>query len=284
MSAVVEFKDRQKAQWSAAASGWDRWFEWYARAFGPLMTWCCDAAALQPGDRLLDVACGSGLPALIAGERVTPSGRVVAIDLAPDMLAVARRRAAHAGLDHVEFIEMDAERLGFGDESFDAVTCACGLLFFPDLAAPLRELRGDRRPGARLAVGVWDDPSKSPFLTIGGRAVAEYFPPASPPDPEAPGAFRFAQPGALEEALGAAGFSPLHVESLSMPIECASVDEYWRVFTEMAAGIKDKIATLPDSDRARLEAAVKRAAAPYAADGRLRLVATPLCARGVKPL
>ena len=284
MSAVVEFKDRQKAQWSAAAAGWDRWFEWYARAFGPLMTWCCDAAALKPGERLLDIACGSGLPALLAGERVTPSGRVVAIDLAPRMLEVARRRAAHAGLAHVEFIEMDAERLGFDDESFDAVTCACGLMFFPDVEGALREIRRVLRPGGRLAVGVWDDPEKSPFLTIGGRLVADYFPPAAPPDPKAPGAFRFAQPGVLEQALAAAGFSAVHAESLSMPIECASVDEYWQVFTEMAAGIKEKIATLPDTARARLEAAVTRAAAPYATEGRLRLVATPLCGRGVKPL
>jgi SAM-dependent methyltransferase len=284
MSTVVEFKDRQKVQWSAAAAGWDRWFEWYARAFGPLMTWCCDAAALAPGDRLLDVACGSGLPALLAGERVTPSGRVVAIDLAPGMLQVARGRAAHAGLAHVEFLEMDAERLAFDDASFDAVTCACGLMFFPDLEGALREIRRVLKPGGRLAVGVWDDPGKSPFLTIGGRAVADYFPPAAPPNPNAPGPFRFAPPGVLEETLSAAGFSAVHVESLSMAIECASADEYWQVFTEMAAGIKEKIAALPDADRERLAADVKRAAAAYAADGRLRLVATPLCGRGVKPL
>ena len=282
MSTVMDQKERQKAQWSAAAAGWDRWFDWYARAFGPLMEWCCDAAGLAPGDRVLDLACGSGLPALLAARRVGPAGRVVAVDLSPDMLAVARRRAHAAGLDNLEFMEMDAERLHFADASFDAVTCACGLMFLPDASGALGEIRRVLMPRGRLAAGVWDDPSKSPFLTTAGRAVAEYFPPSGPPDPKTPGAFRFAPPGVLESMLADAGFSSVTVRSLPMPIECASATQYWQVFVDMAAGIKEKVATLPRADQARLEASVIEAASAYLQDGLVRLSATALCAAATR--
>ena len=111
-----------------------------------------------------------------------------------------------------------------------------------------------------------------------GRAVAEFFPPAPPPDSKSPGGFRFAQPGVLESVLIDAGYSDIVVQSLSMPIDCASVSEYWQVFTDMAAGIKNRIATLPAADQARLEASVREAAGACIETGRVRLQATPLCA------
>lgn len=223
------------------------------------------------------------LPALLAAQRVGPSGHVVAIDLSSAMLAVARRRAQEAGLGNIEFVEMDAETLGFDAASFDAVTCACGLMFLPDVAGTLRGIRRVLKPGGRLAVGVWGDPAKSPLLTAAGRAVAEYFPSAAPPDPDTPGPFRYAQPGSLDRTLREAGFSEVRVESLRMVIECASPADYWCVFTEMAAGVKDRIATLPEADRARLEASVKEQAAAFVENGIVRLAATPLCGVGTRP-
>jgi SAM-dependent methyltransferase len=277
MSTVISHKERQKTQWSGAAAAWDRRFEWYSRAFGPLIEWCCDAARLAPGARVLDVACGAGQPAFAAASRVGPSGRVTAVDLSPQMIEAGARRARAAGVDTIAFVEMDAEDLRFPDASFDAITCACGLMFLSDAERVAASMRRLLAPAGRLAVAVWDQPAKSPFLTIGGGAVAQFFPPA-PPDPKAPGGFRFSQPGALEALLRAAGFRDIAVESRPMEIDLASPTEYWEVFTDMAAGIKDKLSSLSDADLGQLKTMVDEAARPYRKDGRLRLVATPLCA------
>jgi SAM-dependent methyltransferase len=276
---AVDIKQKQRADWSAAAAAWERRFDWYSRAFHPVMQWCCGAAGVASGGRVLDIASGSGQPAFLAAERVGPEGRVVAIDFAAPMVAAARRLAAARGVTNIDVREMDAEHLDFPDESFDAVTCACGLMFFPDAARAVSEMRRVLKPGGRLAVAVWDDPSKSPFVTVAGQSVAQFYA-ASPPDPNAPGAFRFSKPGVLEGLLRDRGFQSVTATTIPMPIEFSSASDYWEMFTDMAAGIKAKIDAMSAPDLARLKELVEKNAAPFIEAGRLRLVATPLGAAG----
>lgn len=271
------FKAAQKAQWGAVASGWDRWNTWYEATFRPLTEWCCNATALRPGMRVLDLACGTGQPALAAAARVAPGGSVLAVDIAPEMVAVAARRAREAGHAQMTCREMDAERLDLPDASVDAVTCACGFMFLPDPAGALAEIRRVLKPGGRVAIGVWDDPSRSPFLTMFGQALAKVAP-APLPDPTAPGPFRFAAPGVLAAVLTDAGFTRVHVESLPMAIVCDSVEDYWAKVVDHAAGLEQRLSSLPAADLARVRELVTEGLAPFAgADGRLLLAATPLC-------
>jgi ubiquinone/menaquinone biosynthesis C-methylase UbiE len=280
MATVAEVKSTMKSQWGSAAKGWDAWFEWYERAFAPVIDWCCDAAALAPGMRVLDLACGSGQPALAAAARVAP-GRVTAIDLAPEMVAVASRRAVERKVSNVEFLEMDAEDLRFPDATFDAVTCSYVLMFCPDPVRAVSEARRVLKPGGRFTCVVWDHPSKSPMLTVAGQAVGQFFPP-QPPQPNAPHAFRFAEPGSLDAVLQAAGLRDVGVESVTMTTVLASSDEYWQMFTEMAAGIKAKLATMSPDDLARLRRIVDENVRPYMSDGVLKLNATSFCGKGTK--
>jgi enediyne biosynthesis protein CalE5 len=278
MSGIVDNpKAAIKTSWGAAAEGWDQWFRWYERNFQPVVAWCCDAAALRPGASLLDIACGTGQLGLAAARRVLPGGRVVATDIAPEMVEVARRRAVEAGLSNVEVREADAENLPFPDNSFDAVTFAFALMFCPDLDRAVAEMRRVLKPGGRAAVVVWDEASKNPFFTTIGHCVGKFLP-SAPPNPTAPGPFRLAPPGALARLLSDGGFADVQVESVPMTIECASIDEYWDSFTDHAVGVKVKLAQLSDADLAALRAEVSRAAAPHVVDGRVRLLATPLCA------
>jgi SAM-dependent methyltransferase len=282
VSGGVDHKGRQKAQWGAAAHGWDRRFDWYATVFAPLASWCCVAADVGPGISLLDVACGTGLVTLPAARLAGTNGRVVAIDLSPDMISVVTRRARSENLETVEAHEMDAEDLQFDDRSFDAVTCACGLMFVPDAPRALQEMRRVLRSAGRVAVAVWDEPGKSPFLTLAGQAAAAISPPA-PPAPGAPGGFRFSGPGELAALLREAGFAGVTAESLPLPIECASTAEYIEIISDMSAGMKARLSTLPPGDLARFRAHVDEAARQYQDEGRLRLVATALCASGTRP-
>ena len=128
--------------------------------------------ALRPGDRVLDVACGTGIVLRTARGRVPDLRRAVGLDLTPGMLAVARE---HAGED-IEFIEGDAQQLPFGDGEFDVVTCQQGLQFIPDRSAALAEIARVASGGGRVAIACWQGVDRQPGAAALIRAGDEIEP------------------------------------------------------------------------------------------------------------
>jgi SAM-dependent methyltransferase len=216
-------------------------------------------------------------PALTAARRVNPGGKVVATDLSPEMVAIARRKARQADLDNIEFQEMDLESLQFADETFDAATCRWGLMFCPDPAKAASEVYRVLKPRAKFAAAVWDEASRNPFFTVSIGALAAFVP-AAPPDPKAPGIFRLAPPGELQSILKGAGFTTVEVEARAFVWDYASPQEYWESLTEIAAPLKAAVATLGEADVAKLKAAVFEGVAKYREGGRIKLPASTLCA------
>ncbi|TVP56426.1 MAG: methyltransferase domain-containing protein [Gemmatimonadales bacterium] len=143
--------------------GWDRASEVYDRAWSqplePAQNALLEMAALQPGDEVLEVACGSGLVTVRAAEAVGPSGRVVATDLSEGMLERAREALAPALADRVTFERRDAEALGLHDEDFDVAIASLGLMYVPNPDAALREMARVLRPGGRVVASVWGERS-----------------------------------------------------------------------------------------------------------------------------
>ncbi len=225
MATPQELTEQQKAQWSAAASGWERWGDWFERQSGNLSGWMCDAAGVGPGSRVLDLACGPGPIAILASQRVPPDGHVVATDLSPDMVAVAARSKLRLGLDNLEVVEMDMQALTLPDGSFDAVTCRFGLMFCRDPVLGAAEALRVLRPGGRYSVAVWDVPARNPFFTAWMGALGEFMP-MPPPNPTAPGIFRLAPSGEMERVLRTAGFTDIVVESRPIEMTYASLEEY----------------------------------------------------------
>src|SRR5579863_10324881 len=121
------YKAQQREQWSNAAEGWRRQWATFERGAQPLSDRLMELACVAPGQRVLDVATGIGEPAMTAARRVGPSGSVVAIDQAPQMLAVARDRLQEAGIRNVEFVEGDAEAVPLPPDAFDAVVSRWGI-------------------------------------------------------------------------------------------------------------------------------------------------------------
>ena len=124
------------------------------RHWGPVL---CDAAKIAPGQRVLDVACGTGALTVAVAERVSPGGAALGLDANPEMLAVARRKHPH-----IEWHDGRAESLPFAAASFDAVVSQFGMMFFDDRVATLREMQRVLRPGGHLAVAVCDALERSP--------------------------------------------------------------------------------------------------------------------------
>ena len=265
---------------ASTSAGWEKWHDFNARNMRPVTEWLCTGTAAQPGQRILDVACGTGLPSLALAERVQPGGAVLATDLAPDMIEAARRVARAAGARGLEHRVMSAQGLEVADSSFDAVTCAFGLMFCPDPVAAVAELRRALRPGGRFAVAVWDEPAKSPFFTIPFGALAQ----VAPPPPSAPGSrgmFGLAPASELDTVLRNGGLTASAVESVPLHFELASVAQYFEMVGDMAAPMRAALTTLTAPEIDRLRNLITEASHPFTnGDGSLRLPATALCASG----
>ncbi|MCW5621926.1 MAG: ubiquinone/menaquinone biosynthesis methyltransferase, partial [Burkholderiales bacterium] len=139
----------QRYGWDLAAVDYESL--WQAQ-LASAQTGLLKSARLVPGERVLDVACGTGLIAFAAAEAVGPQGHVVGIDLADRMVDAARRRAVESEVSNATFARMDAEHLDLPDSSFDVALCAFGLMYMPDPEQAVCEMRRVLRPGGRLLV------------------------------------------------------------------------------------------------------------------------------------
>jgi ubiquinone/menaquinone biosynthesis C-methylase UbiE len=131
--------------------------------FAPWAPDLVDSARVRPGERVLDVACGTGVVTRVLAERVGPTGRVVGLDSNPDMLAAARAAPSQS---NIEWLVENAMSMSLLDTSFDAVVCQQGFQFFPDKVAALHEMRRVLVPGGRLALSVWRSVDQSPAFRI----------------------------------------------------------------------------------------------------------------------
>ncbi|MCW5624530.1 MAG: class I SAM-dependent methyltransferase, partial [Burkholderiales bacterium] len=130
-----ELKDRELRSWTAVAPGWRKNDAALREATQGVTARMLDLAQLAPGHKVLDIACGTGEPAIPAAQRVAPDGFVAGTDLVPEMIAFAREKAATLRVTNIEFRVMDAESLLLNPDSVDAVTIRWGLMFMPN---PLR--------------------------------------------------------------------------------------------------------------------------------------------------
>jgi SAM-dependent methyltransferase len=174
-----------------------------------------DYAAPRPGISVLDVASGTGEPAITIASRIGSGGHVTASDLSADLLAIAAQRARQRGFDHVTTRQADAQSLPFADDSFDLATCRFGVMFFPDVQRAFRELLRVLKSGARACFAAWgpkDQPYFASSIAIVHRHLGGALIPPGGPDP-----FRFASPGSLSSILANAGFIDVHEETRTLP-------------------------------------------------------------------
>jgi ubiquinone/menaquinone biosynthesis C-methylase UbiE len=153
----------QRYGWDLAATDYEPlWQAQLAEAQAALLAWASPA----PGERVLDIACGTGLVSFEAARAVGMSGHVLGIDLSDRMVGGAERRAREKKLSNCSFSRMDAETLALPDASFDVVLCALGLMYMPDPEKALREMRRVLRAGGRVSLAVWGERSKCGWSAI----------------------------------------------------------------------------------------------------------------------
>lgn len=274
--------DLQRENWNAVAERWSAQFGWYAAAFQSFTEWCCSAIALEPHSRVLDLASGTGLPSLAIASRLSGDGVVVATDISASMLELLSSRANAMRIDRMQCVEMDAQSLKFSDQSFEAVTCAFGMMFCPQPERVLTETRRVLKPGGRFAMSTWAPPAENTFISVYGRAVAEVLQ-LPRYDRLAPGPFRFTNTSDLQSMFATAGFDDVQVAPRAQSVTYASLDEYISVSQALTPGLTDRLNALTHEENARLRELVAQNARPFMSGTSVHLVATPLCATGRAP-
>jgi SAM-dependent methyltransferase len=191
--------------------------------FGPWAQVVVDFADLQSGSRVLDVACGTGVVARLAAERVGERGAVVAVDLNPGMLALAGSLPAPRGAT-VEWRQADALELPLADQAFDAVLCQLGLQFFADRVAALREMCRVLRPGGRVVVMVWRPIERSPGFAVLAAALERHIGADASSIMRAP--FSLGDAEELSSLVGAGGLDALDLRAESGAVRFPSVERF----------------------------------------------------------
>lgn len=247
---IRQARDAQRAQWSAVAPAWQRHRSRLAVAGSPLTRSLIAAAAVEPGHRVLDLACGLGDPAFALAETVGPQGFVLGLDISEAMVAGARAWAAGQGVHNVEFRVIASElALGVPPASFDRATCRCGLMFMPDPAAALAALAAALKPGGRVAVSTWGPPERCPFLALPFQVLRRHVE-LPGPEPGAPGPFALADPEALAAVFERAGLEEVRIATLSVPVlQADTPEDLWNLATELAGPLASVLASLGEEER-----------------------------------
>ncbi|HKQ07440.1 MAG TPA: class I SAM-dependent methyltransferase [Blastocatellia bacterium] len=268
------------AEWRESAPYWEKHAATVRQLFAPISAALIQAARITSGQQVLDIAGGTGEPALEIARLAAPRGRVVCTDAVAEMVAAAARRAEQSGIANIEFKQCAADRLPFADETFDAVVSRLGAMFFDDTLASLREMLRVLKPGGTIALAVWSGQAANPFFSIITDILAAYI--ASPPEaPDAPGAFRFAERGKLAGLLKQAGAVNVKEQVFDFHIEAALTPaEFWQLRSEISDSLRAKVARLTPDELTQVKQQVAERLQPHYDAGRLLMPAQIIITSG----
>ena len=261
-----EYKRTSLENWQTMAAGWERRRAELEKVTRPVSEWMVRALDPQPGDTVLELAAGPGDTGFLAARHLGEEGRLISSDFSPEMVEVARRRAAELGLTNVEHRVIDAEQIPLEDDSVDGVLCRFGFMLMPDPEAALAETRRVLRPGGHLALAIWGQADRNPWISIAGRLLAELGL-VPRPQPGEPGMFVLADEERLRGLLEGAGFAAERVEDVPVLFVFDDVDDYIAGSRETGGMFSRTWRDASDDDREAIRTGLAERFAPFAVDG-----------------
>lgn len=269
-------------EWRESAPYWAKHADIVRSMFAPITHALIEAGGISKGQTVLDVAGGAGEPSITLSSVVGDSGSVVFTDAVAEMVTTARAQVLHPGRTNIEFSQCLAESLPFLSDSFDAVVCRLGVMLFPDPVAAIHEaLRAVRSRGS-VSYAVWRSRDSNPFFHVVMDVVSRYI--ESPPeDPNAPGAFRFAERGKLAHMLADAGAIDVTEQLLDFDLKAPlTPNEFWSLRVELSDTLRSKVAQLTREQLHRLEQEVEEAGRRFFVSDQMTFPAQVLIVTGLK--
>jgi ubiquinone/menaquinone biosynthesis C-methylase UbiE len=272
----IQYKITTKTNWNTVAS--DYHYNWADQKVGPFKstTELVKIADIKSDDKVLDVACGTGVVSKEISQFLGPKGLLVGIDLSRTALKIARGSIA---FQNSIFIEMDAENIGFNFK-FDKVTCQYGLMFFPDSQKVLKSIRKILDHKGRLIVAVHGLAEDVPYFSTIMRPILEHIPDIRPI--ATPTVHRFGNPQDLESELAKTGFVDVSVALHNFVYKPGTFEEYWEDYMHSTANsIRDKIESHGKDIMDRIKKDAKKNASKYEEKGKPVFPWTVLIASGI---
>src|ERR1700752_5245724 len=247
MSELEDAKKKAATTYNAASDYYDHPANTFWERYGRRTV---ERLGLAPGERVLDVCCGSGASAIPAAEIVGTDGAVVGVDLAENLLDLARAKAKQRGLKNIHFQSGDLMHLALEDESFDSAACVFGIFFVPDMEAALRELKRVVRNGGRVAITTWGQRFFEPASTVFWSSIRDVRPDLykgfNPWD-------RISEVDAVLRLLAGAGFSETEAVTESDFQTVNEPEDWWAMI--MGSGYRGTVGQLAPEDRERVRRA-----------------------------
>jgi ubiquinone/menaquinone biosynthesis C-methylase UbiE len=265
-------KAKEHTSWSTASPAWKRYDAELLAWLAPVTDRMIERMGLEQGQRVLDLASGTGEPSLAIAERVGPLGAVLGVDFVDEMLATAREKADRRGLKNVEYRTQDGEILDVAERSFDRASMRFGLMFMPEPVAAMKRVHQALRPGGRAVLANWGPPAKNPWAALVVAALKRQMEIPAPP-PNATGLFAFADPDRQRSTLAEAGFVEVKIEEVPNEIgsfiDGASYCDF--IFT-LSGPLADLLAKLPLDKQAQVKREVaSEMESKYMRDNRLAI-------------
>ena len=271
-------------EWRESAFYWHKHLGTIRTMFQAVTEALIQEADIVEGEAVLDVAGGSGEPSLTIAETVGPTGSVTYTDVVAEMVTAAQNEAQRRGIANVTFRQCAADSLPFEDNSFDAVVCRLGIMFFPDPLAGLRDMSRVLKREGVLSLAVWGKSELNPFSYLITNVVERYFAPAPPADPKAPGAFRFAEPESLARIVRAAGAVNVRERTFQFDIAAPiSPKDFWEMRSETSGTLREKLGTLSAGKRDRMAKEVEEAVQGFFPNNQMKFPAEMIIVTGRKP-
>jgi ubiquinone/menaquinone biosynthesis C-methylase UbiE len=256
-----QFKEGQRQGWNNVADGWLKWWNIVDTAGKSLTKRLIELAGIKQGSKILDIATGIGEPSITAAQLVGENGHVLAIDISPQMLAVAKERSVSMGLqDVMDFREGDAESTDLPSSTFDAALCRFGLMFLPNVKTGLSNIHKSLVNDGRFAAAVWPTPDKVPFISLPFNILLKETN-SPPPPPNAPGPFSLSDENLLREYFISSGFKDVTIERQDMIFNFKSAEEFTNFVCETASPVQVLLSKQSEERRKKLLQVITEAAA-----------------------
>jgi ubiquinone/menaquinone biosynthesis C-methylase UbiE len=277
---LEQIREQQRASWNAFSIGWQKWdclMMGFIKPMGNEMI-----RLLNPKDSeiVLDIASGTGEPGLTIATKLN-GGKVIISDLAENMIEISKENAAKRGIKNIETVVCDVCDLPFADNTFDAISCRFGFMFFPDMLLAAKEILRVLKPGGRVATAVWNVPEKNFWVTAISSTIGKNMDLPVPP-PEAPGIFRCATSGQIQNLFIQAGFKNTSEQVVDAKLKCGTTDVYWNMMTEVAAPVVSALSKADETLKEKIKSEVYQVVNEKYPDGKIRIDSSALVIYGEK--
>jgi ubiquinone/menaquinone biosynthesis C-methylase UbiE len=277
---LEEIRDQQRATWNKFSPSWKKWDDLNMDLLKPMGDEIIRSINPKGAEVVLDIAAGTGEPGLTIATMLK-GGKVVITDLSEAMLEIARENALKRDIKNIETRVCDVCALPFADNTFDAISCRLGFMFFPDMLLAAKEMVRVLKPGGKIATSVWNVLENNFWITAILETISRHIDlPA--PLPGAPGMFRCAKEGLISDLFLQAGLKNIKQKEITAKMHFKTADIYWDMMTEVITLVVLALNNAEDDIKENIRKEVYHLLDQKYPDGNILMDSSALLIDGVK--